>query len=93
MSSTTAIDTQPSEALTYRKQAPLNEVKHELNTDTKSDSKSSEFSHSFPIHTKPASSILSKENNEPLSFRGFGNLGCKLLLVSALPLSDDYQCS
>lgn len=76
MSSSSAIDPQPSEGLTYRKQAPLNEVKHEAKTNTKGDSKSSEFAHSLPIHTKPASSILSKENTETLSFRGFGNLGC-----------------
>src|SRR2546429_6688902 len=41
---------------------------------TKEPSTSLDFAHSFPIHTKAASSILSKESTEGLSFRGFGNL-------------------
>jgi hypothetical protein len=34
-----------------------------------------EFGHSFPIHTHPSPSILSSENSEGLSLRGFGNVG------------------
>jgi hypothetical protein len=88
MSSSSAIDPQPStEGLINRKQAHPNEFKNEVKADRKSDSKSLEFAHSFPIHKKASPSILSRENTESLSFRGFGNLGCKLLLSRPLMIS------
>lgn len=59
-----------ADGLTARKQIDAKE-------DKKSEMKAIEFAHCFPIHTNQISSILSKENTEGLSFRGFGNLASK----------------
>jgi hypothetical protein len=76
MSSSSAVDVSQlsSEGLTSRKQTVQ---KNEETKDDQPEAKT-EFAHSFPMHTHPAPSILSKESTEGLSFRGFGNLGCKL---------------
>ena len=76
MSSSSAIAPQPSEGLTQRKRASTND---DVKGGQKQESKALEFAHCFPIHTKASSSILSNESTEGLSFRGFGNLGCKSL--------------
>ena len=76
MTSSTAIAPQPSEGLTERKRASTNK---DVKGGEKQESKALEFAHSFPIHKKASSSILSNESTERLSFRGFGNLGCKSL--------------
>jgi hypothetical protein len=65
----------PPTGMARRKMDKLNPTL-ELPMDGKKRERLQEFAHSFPIHTHPSASILSKENNESLSFRGFGNLAC-----------------
>jgi hypothetical protein len=51
-----------------------NKTSTKQDKQTKESTKSLDFAHSFPIHTKATASILSKDSTEGLSFRGFGNL-------------------
>jgi len=77
--STTAVSTSSTEQLKSRKPSEETQVnEHEKKHDDpdKKIRKRLEFAHSLPVHTKPHASILSKENTEGLSFRGFGNLAC-----------------
>ena len=72
-SATTVAPETLADGLKQRKKAVLSN-----GTDTAADEKHEvkrEFGHSFPIHTRPSPSILSSENNEALSLRGFGNVG------------------
>lgn len=55
---------------------------NDVKTGDKPETKSPEFAHSFPIHTKSAASILSTDNTEGLSLRGFGNVGRTLCLTT-----------
>jgi hypothetical protein len=74
MASSSAVDVSQHSAdgLSSRKQTvQTSEEKKEDQPDAKT-----EFAHSFPMHTHPMPSILSKDSPEGLSFRGFGNLGC-----------------
>jgi hypothetical protein len=77
MSSSSAVTSPPAEGLTSRNQTSTKDGKEEK-TEKKDETedKSLDFAHSFPIHTKASASILSKENTDGLSFRGFGNLAC-----------------
>ena len=76
-SSTTVGAESVAEGLMLRKKAgpTTNDVK----AGDKSEAKPPEFSHSQPVHIKPAPSILSSDNTEGLSLRGFGNLGRTIL--------------
>ena len=75
MSSSSAIDVSQSSAEGLSSRSKIVQ-KNDEKKDNQPESKT-EFAHSFPMHTHPASSILSKDSTEGLSFRGFGNLGCK----------------
>jgi hypothetical protein len=76
MAVSTAVSASPSEQLKSRKASEATKVDENEKKDSedKKDKGPLEFAHSFPIHTKPCASILSKENTEGLSFRGFGNV-------------------
>ena len=52
---------------------------NDVKASDNSEAKPPEFSHSQPVHVKPAPSILSSDNTEGLSLRGFGNLGRTIL--------------
>jgi hypothetical protein len=72
-SATTVAPEFPMDGLKQRKKAASSN-----GTDIAADEKHEvkrEFGHSFPIHTRPSPSILSSENTEGLSLRGFGNVG------------------
>ena len=74
MSSSSTVDTSQhsAEGLSRRKKfSQMNEEGKDDQPEAKN-----EFVHSFPMHTRPVPSILSKDSTEGLSFRGFGNLGC-----------------
>jgi hypothetical protein len=85
MSSSSAVSSPPAEGLTSRTQ-PSTKTGKEEKTEKRDETedKSLDFAHSFPIHTKASASILSKENTDSLSFRGFGNLACMLVYLSIL---------
>ena len=79
--SSSGIGKPSSDGLTSRKKE--NEtIQNDFQQDSKPEGKSLEFAHSFPIHTKNASSILSKDSTDTVSFRGFGNLGRTSLRLS-----------
>jgi len=82
MSSSSGVDnSQPAaEGLSSRNKAVQ---KNDEKKDDQPESKT-EFAHSFPMHTHPMPSILSKDSTEGLSFRGFGNLGCKFPSLEAV---------
>jgi hypothetical protein len=67
--SSSSVATPPTDGLVSR-----NKVSSKQDQPTKEHSTALDFAHSFPIHTKAAPSILSKDSTEGLSFRGFGNL-------------------
>ena len=95
MSSSSSIAPQSSESLSSRKKENTNDVVN--NIEEKPKNRALEFAHSFPIHTKSSSSILSQDSTEKLSFRGFGNLGrmspCNVyaVLISSSPCYDIRQ--
>jgi len=71
-SQSTAVAQAPDEGLRERKERPNNVTQeHQQQTIPRA----LEFSHCLPVHTKQSPSILSKDYQERLSFRGFGNLG------------------
>jgi hypothetical protein len=72
-SATTVAPEVPTDGLKQRKKAALSNGT-DVTADEKHEDKR-EFGHSFPIHTHPSPSILSSENTEGLSLRGFGNVG------------------
>jgi hypothetical protein len=78
MSSSSSVALPQEEGLTYRKQTS-GKMGNEENKDEAQD-KALDFAHSFPMHTKASASILSKENTDGLSFRGFGNLASEYLV-------------
>ena len=76
-SSTTFGPESVAEGLTQRKKT--GPITNDAKAADKPKEKLAEFSHSQPVHTKPAPSILSSDNTEGLSLRGFGNLGRTIL--------------
>ena len=76
MSTSTALNPTLADGLAFRKHSNLTTTEDE--DDKQEKKRQLEFAHSFPIHTQPSASILSKESTDGLSFRGFGNLAREL---------------
>ena len=78
MARTTALEDTPIDGLATRKpieKENATEAENEEEENKRNKAKL-EFVHSVPIHIDSRASILSRENTEGLSFRGFGNLAC-----------------
>jgi len=74
-----AISLPPTDGLISRKPT---EEGNDVKENDKKETRTVEFAHCYPIHTKYTSSILSRESKEGLSFRGFGNLACERAISS-----------